>query len=155
MAVDIGDAAPTDSLRNDIGEPSGLSEYRDSKVVVFFYPKAMTPGCTVEACAFRDNYQQFLDAGYDIVGVSPDEPEANAEFRRRDDLPFRLLSDVDHSVAERLGAWGVKKNYGKEYVGLIRSTFALDESGVVTHAWRNIRAKGHVDRVAEELLDSA
>ena len=155
MAVDIGDAAPTDSLRNDIGEPSGLSEYRGSKVVVFFYPKAMTPGCTVEACAFRDNYQQFLDAGYDIVGVSPDEPEANAEFRRRDDLPFRLLSDVDHSVAERLGAWGVKKNYGKEYIGLIRSTFALDESGVVTHAWRNIRAKGHVDRVAEELLDSA
>ena len=152
MTLDIGDRAPTDPLDNDAGEPSGLADYAGRKLVVFFYPKAMTPGCTTEACAFRDNYEQFNAAGYDIVGVSPDLPAANAAFRERDLLPFKLLSDVDHSVADRLGAWGIKQNYGKEYEGLIRSTFALDEDGSITHAWRNVRAKGHVERVARELL---
>ena len=152
MAVDIGDRAPTGQLDDDAGQPSALGDYAGRKLVVFFYPKAMTPGCTTEACGFRDNYQQFGEAGYDIVGISPDTPEVNAAFRQQDLLPFRLLSDVDHSIADQFGAWGTKKNYGREYEGLIRSTFAINEDGLITHAWRNVRAKGHVDRVVRALL---
>ncbi len=154
MALDVGDPAPPDQLTTDQQGSASLRDHAGRKVVVFFYPKAMTPGCTTEACAFRDNFEQFQRAGYDIVGVSPDPPADNAAFRERDLLPFPLLSDPDHAVAEKLGAWGTKKNYGKEYEGLIRSTFALDEDGVITHAWRNVRAKGHVERVARELLDA-
>lgn len=154
MALDVGDTAPADQLTTDQEGIASLRDHSGRKVVVFFYPKAMTPGCTTEACAFRDNFEQFQRAGYDIVGVSPDPPSDNARFRERDLLPFTLLSDPDHAVAEQLGAWGTKTNYGKEYEGLIRSTFALDEDGVITHAWRNVRAKGHVERVARELLDA-
>ena len=107
--LEIGDHAPTNELVNDAGEPAGFVDYRGSKLIVFFYPAAMTPGCTAQACGFRDNFDQFKQAGYDIVGVSPDEPEANAAFREHDALGFRLLSDVDHVVAEQLGAWGMKK----------------------------------------------
>ena len=153
MAIDIGDPAPIAELRNDQDDPVTFSDYAGQNLIVFFYPKAMTPGCTTEACGFRDNYQQFCDAGFDIVGVSPDQPAANAAFRARDHLPFRLLSDVDHVVADQFGSWGLKKNYGREYEGLIRSTFVMDARGVVTHTWRNVRAKGHVERVARALLD--
>ena len=151
MAIDIGDRVPADQLTSDTGDTRGVAD-PGTGTVLFFYPKAMTPGCTKEACAFRDNYRQFLDAGYDIVGISPDPPERNAAFRERDDLPFALLSDPDHVVAEKMGAWGIKKNYGREYEGLIRSTFTVDETGVITHAWRNVKAAGHVERVARELL---
>ena len=152
MGLDIGDPAPADQLTTDQATPASLRDHAGRKLVVFFYPKAMTPGCTKEACGFRDNYEQFQAAGYDIVGVSPDPPEANARFRERDALPFTLLSDPDHVVAEQLGAWGIKKNYGREYEGLIRSTFVLDEQSSITHAWRNVKATGHVERVARELL---
>lgn len=150
MVVDIGDAVPHLTLKDDAGEPISTAEHLGRQTILFFYPKAMTPGCTTEACGFRDRYQRFLDAGFAVVGVSPDAPAANAAFRERDDLPFRLWSDEDHRLAEALGAWGMKKNYGKEYEGLIRSTFVVAD-GSVTHAWRNVRAKGHVDRVAKEL----
>jgi peroxiredoxin Q/BCP len=152
--LEIGDHAPTNELVNDAGESAGFVDYRGSELIVFFYPAAMTPGCTAEACGFRDNFDRFKQAGYDIVGVSPDEPVANAAFREHDALGFRLLSDVDHVVAEQLGAWGMKVNYGREHEGLIRSTFVLDADGVITHAWRNVRAKGHVARVARELLEA-
>jgi peroxiredoxin Q/BCP len=150
--LDVGDPAPDDRLLYDDGSPGSLADHRGTKLVVFFYPKAMTPGCTTEACGFRDDYERFRAAGYEIVGISPDPPADNAAFRARDDLPFRLLSDQDHVVAARLGAWGIKRNYGKEYEGLIRSTFVVDEDGALTHAWRNVKATGHVERVARELL---
>lgn len=111
----------------------------------------MTPGCTAEACDVRDRYERLLDAGYAVVGVSPDPPEANAEFAAAENLPFPLLSDTDHGVASRFGAWGTKTNYGKQYEGLIRSTFVLGPDGELEHEWRNVKAKGHVDRVAREL----
>ena len=152
MVLEIGDRVPIIELTDDAGEPSGFGSYQGNKLIAFFYPKAMTPGCTAEACGFRDNYRQFLKAGYDVVGVSPDSPSLNSKFRDRDALPFRLLSDPDHIVSIELGSWGLKKNYGKEYEGLIRSTFVIDEAGALTHVWRNVRAKGHVDRVARELL---
>lgn len=120
--------------------------------VMFFYPRAMTPGCTVESCDFRDNYQAFTDAGYEIVGVSPDKPASNAKFKEKEVLNFDLLSDEDHMLAESLGAWGEKKNYGKVYKGLIRSTFVVGPTGNVEKAYRNVRAKGHVERVKADVL---
>lgn len=121
--------------------------------IIFFYPAAMTPGCTTEACDFRDTHQAFLDSGYSIVGVSPDAPPANATFKSEYALPFPLLSDEDHLFAEALGAWGIKVNYGKEYVGLIRSTFVIGSDGEVEREYRNVKATGHVARLKNELLD--
>lgn len=128
------------------------SDFAGSKLIMFFYPKAMTAGCTTEACDFRDNYTEFLDAGYEIVGVSPDPPERNARFREKEQLNFDLLSDEDHRLAESLGAWGEKKSYGKVFEGLIRSTFVIGPDGAIEKAYRNVRAKGHVDRVRADLL---
>src|SRR5690606_6929755 len=128
------------------------SDFAGRRLIVFFYPKAMTPGCTTEACDFRDSYDELLAAGYDIVGVSPDPPEANAKFKEKEGLPFPLLSDADHRLAEELGAWGKKKNYGKEYEGIIRSTFVLGPSGEIEHEYRNVKATGHVARLRQDLL---
>lgn len=119
--------------------------------VIFFYPKAMTPGCTAEACDFRDRLEPLREAGYSVFGASPDSPERNAQFVEKEHLTYPLLSDEDHALAEELGAWGMKKNYGKEYEGLIRSTFAVDGDGTISHAFRNVRAKGHAERVVKAL----
>jgi peroxiredoxin Q/BCP len=139
------------TLADQHGAPVSSDDFAGRHVIVFFYPKAMTPGCTAEACDFRDRYGAFHDAGYAVVGISPDPPAANAEFAERDGLRFPPLSDPDHEVASRYGAWGTKKNYGREYEGLIRSTFVLGPDGEVEREWRNVRAKGHVARVAQDL----
>lgn len=139
-------------LKNQDGTAVSSDELKGKKYVMFFYPKAMTPGCTTESCDFRDSYSEFADAGYEIVGVSPDPPSRNKKFREKEGLNFDLLSDEDHVLAESLGAWGEKTMYGKVSEGLIRSTFVVDETGHLTHAYRNVRAKGHVDRVKAELL---
>lgn len=142
----------TFSLPNQDGEVISDADFAGKPYVMFFYPRAMTPGCTVESCDFRDSYREFLDAGYEVVGVSPDPPERNKKFKEKEDLPFDLLSDEDHSLAERLGAWGEKKLYGKVSEGIIRSTFIIDAEGRVAEAFRNVRAKGHVDRVKATVL---
>ncbi len=140
------------TLVDQDGNPVSTSDFAGRRLIVFFYPKAMTPGCTVEACDFRDNYQTLLDAGFAVVGVSPDPPALNARFKEKEGLPFPLLSDPEHVVADAFGAWGTKTNYGKEYEGLIRSTFVLDTEGEIEAEYRNVRAKGHVDRLLRELL---
>lgn len=140
------------TLANQDGETISDADFAGRKYVMFFYPRAMTPGCTVESCDFRDSYSEFSDAGYGIVGVSPDPPSRNKKFQEKEGLNFDLLSDEDHSLAESLGAWGEKKNYGKVFEGIIRSTFVIDESGEVELAYRNVRAKGHVGRIKAELL---
>ncbi|HEX2155317.1 MAG TPA: thioredoxin-dependent thiol peroxidase [Acidimicrobiia bacterium] len=140
------------NLPDQDGNPVSADDYAGKRLVMFFYPKAMTTGCTTEACDFRDSYGDLLDAGYEVVGISPDAPERNARFREKEGLPFPLLSDEDHSLAEELGAWGTKKNYGKEYEGIIRSTFVLDPEGNVEHEYRNVKATGHVARLKEDLL---
>lgn len=150
--IDAGDAAPAFTLASDDGRTVSLSDYDGDRLIVFFYPAAMTPGCTTEACDFRDAHDDLLAAGYRILGVSPDEPERNARFRERDRLPYPLLSDPDHSVASAYGAWGTKKNYGREYEGLIRSTFVIGPDGTVEGAYRNVRATGHVARLTRDLL---
>jgi peroxiredoxin Q/BCP len=140
------------NLPNQDGEPVSSDDFAGRKYVMFFYPRAMTPGCTAESCDFRDSYSAFGEAGYDVIGVSPDPPSRNLKFKEKEGLNFDLLSDEDHQLAESLGAWGEKKLYGKLSQGLIRSTFVIDEDGEVEKAYRNVRAQGHVDRVKEDLL---
>jgi peroxiredoxin Q/BCP len=144
----------TFDLVNQDGDRVSSKDLAGKKYVMFFYPRAMTPGCTQESCDFRDSYQDFRDSGYDVIGVSPDPPSRNAQFREKERLTFDLLSDEDHSLAESLGAWGEKTMYGKTSEGLIRSTFVVDEGGSVAKAYRNVKATGHVARVKADLLGS-
>lgn len=144
--------APQFTLLDQDRNPVSLSDFSGQRVLVFFYPRAMTPGCTMQACDFRDSYRELLDAGMAVVGISPDPPERLSEFRQKENLPFPLLSDTDHAVADAFGAWGAKKLYGRQTVGLIRSTFVLSPEGEVEHAFRNVRAKGHVGRLKRDLL---
>lgn len=142
----------TFDLRNQNGEQVSSDDLAGKKYVMFFYPRAMTPGCTTESCDFRDSYAAFAESGYEVIGVSPDPPGRNAQFKEKEGLNFDLLSDEDHALAESLGAWGEKKLYGKVSEGLIRSTFVVDENGEVSKAYRNVRASGHVARVKQDLL---
>jgi thioredoxin-dependent peroxiredoxin len=140
-------------LPNQEGNQVSSGDFAGKKYVLFFYPRAMTPGCTAESCDFRDSYSEFNEAGYEVVGVSPDPPSRNLKFKEKEGLNFDLLSDEDHTLADSLGAWGEKKLYGKVSQGLIRSTFVIDEYGEVEKAYRNVRAKGHVARVKKDLLE--
>lgn len=146
--------APRFTLPDQDGEPVSLKDLLGSPLILFFYPAAMTPGCTTEACDFRDAHSDLLEAGYQVVGVSPDPPERNKQFREKEGLPFPLLSDPGHKVAEAFGAWGTKKNYGRESEGLIRSTFVIDTDGTIIRAMRNVRAAGHVARLRAALLET-
>ncbi len=145
--------APTFTLNDHDGHQVSSSDYTGRSLIVFFYPAAMTPGCTTEACDFRDSHARLQAAGYEIVGISPDEPERNAKFREKEGLTFPLLSDPAHKVAEAFGAWGTKKNYGREYEGLIRSTFVIGPTGDIEREYRNVKATGHVGRLARDLLE--
>ena len=151
MTIDVGDRAPAFRLTSDDGAKVALGDFKGRKLVVYFYPKAFTPGCTTQACDLRDDYDRFIAAGYAVVGISPDAPDKLARFRQEYRLPFPLLADTDHAVAAAYGAWGTKKNYGREYQGIIRSTFVIDGSGVVTEAWYNVKASGHIDRLLRQL----
>ena len=146
-----GDAAPDFTLPDAHGEPVVLAGLRGSKVILYFYPRAETPGCTTQACDFRDNMASFGAEGYRVFGISPDAPATLERFARNEGLGFPLLSDEDHAVAEAYGAWGEKKNYGKVYEGLIRSTVVLDEQGTVSLVQYNVRAKGHVAKLRRDL----
>lgn len=143
--------APTFTLPDQHGEPVSLGDYRGRRVILFFYPKAMTPGCTVEACDFRDAHDGLVADRVDVLGISPDPPELNRQFAEKEGLGFPLLSDEDHAVADAYGAWGTKTNYGREYEGLIRSTFVVGPNGKLEREYRNVRAKGHVERVLKDL----
>ena len=149
--LEPGSAAPDFSLLDQDGSRLSLADLRGEKVVLYFYPAAMTPGCTTEACDFRDSLGSLQGAGYRVIGISRDEPSKLAAFRERDGLTFPLLSDPDHAVHSAYGAWGEKMNYGKVVEGVIRSTFVLDEKGVVEHALYNVKATGHVARIRKML----
>ncbi|OMH28335.1 peroxiredoxin [Tersicoccus phoenicis] len=146
-----GDPAPDFTLPDATGADVRLADLRGRKVVVYFYPAAGTPGCTKQACDFRDSLASLQSAGYAVVGISPDPPEKLAAFAEDQGLTFPLLSDADHAVAAAWGAWGEKKNYGRTYEGLLRSTVVLDEHGAVTRAQYNVRATGHVARLRSDL----
>ena len=146
-----GDAAPDFTLPTDTGEKLSLSSLRGRKVVLYAYPAAMTPGCTTQACDFRDSLSSLHAAGYQVVGISPDTPEQLAKFRERDGLTFPLVSDRDKAVLTAYGAYGEKQHYGKTVVGVIRSTFVIDESGRIERAMYNVKATGHVAKLRREL----
>jgi len=152
MRLEVGQQAPGFSGLDHDGNEVTNSDYEGRRLVMYFYPKAFTPGCTTESCDFRDRYQLFAEAGYSIVGVSPDAPEDLARFREEYELPFTLISDPDHALAAAFGAWGMKKNYGREYEGLIRSTVVIGENGAVEEAWYNVKATGHAGRVAGSVV---
>jgi len=147
----VGDTAPDFTLTSDTGEQVTLSDLRGKNVIVYFYPAAMTPGCTKQACDFTENLESLRGAGYEVVGISPDKPEKLAKFRERDALTLTLLSDPDKEVMTAWGAFGEKKLYGKVVTGVIRSTVVLDADGVVTLAQYNVKATGHVAKLRRDL----
>ncbi len=146
-----GDHAPDLKLTDDAGNAVSLSDFKGSPVVLYFYPRDNTSGCTAEACDFRDNMARVQAAGATVLGISPDSEASHRKFKAKHDLPFPLLVDDDHAVAEAYGAWGEKKMSGRTYFGIIRSTFLIDGEGKVSRAWRKVRVAGHVDEVLEAL----
>jgi len=146
-----GDTAPDFTLTTDTGEEVTLSDLRGRKVIVYFYPAAMTPGCTKQACDFTDSLDSLKGAGYEVLGISPDKPEKLAKFRERDHLTITLLSDPSKQTLEAYGAFGEKKLYGKTVEGVIRSTFVVDEQGKVDLAQYNVKATGHVAKLRRDL----
>lgn len=149
--LEPGTKAPSFTLEDYTGQQYSLADYAGHKVILYFYPKASTPGCTKEACDFRDNLASLKSLGYIVLGVSPDKPAALEKFTAKESLTFPLLSDADHAVALAYGAWGEKKNYGKIYEGLIRSTFVINEQGIIELAQYNVRATGHVAKLRRDL----
>jgi peroxiredoxin Q/BCP len=149
--LEPGDEAPDFTLTDDRGEHVTLSELRGGRVVVYFYPAAMTPGCTTQACDFSDSLDSLQAAGVTVLGVSPDPPEKLAKFRERDHLTISLLSDTDRQALTRWGAWGDKLLYGKTVTGVLRSTFVVDAGGRIEKAMYNVKASGHVAKLRREL----
>ncbi|MEW4286451.1 thioredoxin-dependent thiol peroxidase [Priestia koreensis] len=145
MTLDVGKKAPDFELPSIEGQTVSLSQFVGKNVVLYFYPKDMTPGCTTEACDFRDQHEQFQDLNTVILGVSPDPVSKHETFIKKHGLPFQLLADEDHQVAEQYDVWKLKKNFGKEYMGIERSTFIIDKQGILVKEWRKVRVKDHVE----------
>ena len=144
--MEVGSKAPDFTLKNQAGEDIRLSDFLGKYVVLYFYPKDMTPGCTTQACDLRDHYEAFTDLNAVILGVSPDPIERHQKFIEEYQLPFHLLADEDHEVAELYGVWQKKKMFGREYFGIVRSTFIIDPDGRLHEEFRNVRVKGHVEK---------
>ena len=151
MRLQPGDKAPAFALLDDTGTTVKLSDFKGKRVLLYAYPAAMTPGCTKQACDFRDNLKAFAKQDLVIVGISPDKPEKLAKFREHDDLTFTLLSDPDKSVLASYGAFGEKMMYGKTVNGVIRSTFVIDPKGTIEQAFYNVKATGHVAKLMRDL----
>ena len=149
--LEPGEKAPDFSLPDDTGATVSLSDFAGRKVIVYFYPAAMTPGCTTQACDFSESLDSLKRDGYDVVGISKDAPAKLAKFRERDHLTLPLLSDEDLTVHRAYGAYGEKKLYGKTVEGVLRSTFVVDEDGTLTHAFYNVKATGHVSKLRRDL----
>lgn len=146
-----GDMAPDFTLPSDTEGDVSLKDLKGQKFVLYFYPKDMTPGCTKQACGFRDNLSAFEEKGYKIIGVSPDSVKRHAKFREKEELNFTLLADENHEVAEAFGVYREKTNYGKTYTGIVRSTFFIDGEGKIEAIHDNVRATGHVERLVRDL----
>ncbi|MCJ0893125.1 thioredoxin-dependent thiol peroxidase [Rhodococcus sp. ARC_M12] len=149
--LEPGDTAPAFTLPDADGNDVSLADYAGKKVIVYFYPAASTPGCTKQACDFRDSLAELNGEGLEVIGISPDKPAKLAKFRDKEELTFPLLSDEDKSTLQAWGAFGEKKNYGKVYEGVIRSTFLVDEAGKIEVAQYNVRATGHVAKLRRDL----
>ncbi len=150
--VEPGSPAPPFALPNGDGDTVALHDLHGRQVVLYFYPKDDTPGCTTQACDLRDSWRAIQEAGAVVLGVSPDGPASHARFARKFQLPFPLLADEDHAVAEAYGAWGEKSMYGRTYMGIIRSTVIIDDEGIVSHVFPRVSPKGHAARVLAALV---
>ncbi|MGZ8501611.1 MAG: thioredoxin-dependent thiol peroxidase [Candidatus Limnocylindrales bacterium] len=150
----VGERAPEVALPDETGTIHRLADQRDKWTLVYFYPEDDTPGCTTEACQFRDLDADFREAGAQVWGISPDGAASHGRFRAKYSLPFSLLSDEDHAVAEAYGAWALKKNYGREYMGIVRSSFLVDPEGRIAHAWARVKADGHAAEVLAAIAEA-
>ncbi|MFB5664207.1 thioredoxin-dependent thiol peroxidase [Alteribacillus sp. HJP-4] len=153
MSVKIGEKVPEFELPASTNETFRLSDFKGKKVLIYFYPKDMTPGCTTEACDFRDLNEDFAKENTVVVGVSPDPLKKHAKFIEKHQLPFVLLSDEENEAAEIFGVWQLKKNFGKEYMGIVRSTFLIDESGKLVNEWRKVRVKDHAHHALQYIRE--
>ena len=151
MPISAGGPAPEFALPDENGEMRSLSDYRGSPVVLYFYPKDDTPGCTKEACNFRDDYSAYEQAGVVILGVSPDTPKSHSKFKAKYNLPFTLLADEDHRVCDLYGVWGPKKFMGKEYTGVLRTTFLIGPEGKILRVFENVKPADHSAEILEAL----
>ncbi len=151
MPVEEGQPAPTFSLPSDTGDTVALEDLRGTPVVLYFYPRDDTPGCTAQACGIRDAWGEFEQAGAVVLGVSTDDESSHAKFRAKYDLPFTLLADTDHAVSDAYGVWGEKSYAGKTYMGIERSTFVIDPEGTVARVFRKVKPAEHADQVLEAL----
>lgn len=150
MNLNIGDKAPDFNLKDQNGNDVSLDSLKGKRVILYFYPKDDTPGCTVEACNFRDDFSLYADRNTVILGVSPDGEQSHQKFIKKFDLPYSLLCDEDHSVAEKYGAWGEKNMYGRKYMGIIRTTVQIDKDGKIEQVYEKVKAKIH----SKEILDT-
>ena len=153
MPIQAGIPAPEFTLQDEKGEPCSLSDYRGTAVVLYFYPRDDTPGCTTEACSFRDDYSSYQQAGVTILGVSPDTPKKHTKFKAKYELPFTLLADTDHSVCELYGVWGRKKYMGREYDGVLRTTFLIGADGKIVKVFENVKPDGHSAQILQTLAE--
>lgn len=151
MTIEVGQQVPDIELTGDNGEKVKLSDFKGKHIVLYFYPKDMTPGCTTEACDFRDRHQSFAELDAVIIGVSPDSQDKHQKFKEKHDLPFLLLVDDKQKLSEAFGVWKLKKNFGKEYMGIERSTFLINKEGTLVKEWRKVKVKEHVEEALEEL----
>lgn len=149
MALKVGDKAPSVLGKNEDGKEIKLTDYVGRKIVLYFYPKDNTSGCTAQACSLRDNYEALLNAGYEIIGVSTDSAASHQKFIAKQNLPFNLIADVDKILSETFGTWGEKSLYGKKYIGMYRTTFIIDESGIITRIMlpKEVNTKTHADQI--------
>lgn len=153
MTLQEGQKVPDFSLMNEKGETVQLTDFKVQNVILYFYPKDMTPGCTTEACDFRDRFEDFSHLNAVVLGVSPDDANKHTKFIDKHGLPFSLLVDEDHAVAEAYGVWVLKKMYGREFMGIERSTFLIDSEGKLMKAWRKVRVKNHIEEVYAYLAE--
>jgi peroxiredoxin Q/BCP len=151
MPIKSGIPAPEFSLPDETGVTRSLSEFFGRPLILYFYPKDDTPGCTTEACNFRDDYSQYTQAGVTILGVSPDTSQSHAKFKAKYGLPFPLLADTEHKVCDLYGVWGTKKNYGREYQGVFRTTFLIDEKGKIIQVFEKVKPAEHSEQVLAAL----
>jgi len=147
MSLKAGDKAPEFEGKDQNGEPIKLADYKGKKVVLYFYPKDNTPGCTAQACNLRDNYSDLQAAGYEIIGISSDNEKSHQKFIDKFELPFRLIADTDKSIHEQYGTWVEKSMYGKKYMGTARTTFVIDEKGVITEVIEKVKTKDHTAQI--------
>lgn len=151
MKLEIGQKAPDFEGIGANGESIKLSDFTGNKLILYFYPKDNTPGCTAESCDLRDNYQMWLDKGYKVIGVSPDSEKSHQKFISKFELPFPLIADVDKKIIKDYGAWGPKKLYGREYEGLLRTTFVIDEKGTIEQIFTKVKTKEHTRQILDAI----